>query len=207
MRKDLSGQIFNSWQVLYVSDCGTDKPTMYMCKCLQCGAHHEVYGYSLSSGKSRMCRSCSAKAFQDNKYLHDQIRNVYKGMVQRSYYVAHKSFNNYGGRGITVCQEWLDDRTKFFDWAYSHGFSDGMTVERLDNDKGYCPENCTIIPKSDQSKNRRNNIMIDIYGELKCLSEWCRIYHANPDSIKKLHNSGIEWETALEMKRNTSIRF
>lgn len=121
-----------------------------------------------------------------------KIYQQWAGMCARCYRKTHSSYKNYGARGISVCKEWRKSFETFYSWATSNGFKDGMTIERIDNDGNYCPENCTLIPKSEQSKNRRNSIYLTYKGETKGLKEWARItgikygtllkrYHKNED--------------------------
>ena len=114
LKDDLTGKKFNNWEVLYVSAHGKNIHTTYMCKCTLCGIEKEVSAYTLKSGTSKMCRKCSAKICNRNKYTNDRIRSVYNGMRQRCYNKNNKSYSNYGGRGITICEEWLNNREKFF---------------------------------------------------------------------------------------------
>lgn len=78
--------------------------------------------------------------------------------------------------GIKMCNEWLD-YSNFRDWAYKNGYIDGYTIERIDNTKGYNPNNCTWIPKEQQNKNKRNKHIVEINGQKKTISEWCKEYN------------------------------
>lgn len=95
-------------------------------------------------------------------------------MKARCYNPNNKAYKNYGGRGIKICQEWLDDFNKFFEWAISSGFKRELTIERIDNDGDYCPQNCTWIPKNEQSRNRRSCHKITHNGKTLTASEWAR---------------------------------
>ena len=199
MRKDLTGKIINNWEVLSIADKGKDKNTMYNCRCLCCGREYVVQGQSLSSGRSKMCRSCSASKCKRQKYTGDSICTIFMGMKERCYNKNFKHYDCYGGRGITICDEWLENPESFYDWAYENGYKKGLSIERIDVNKGYSPDNCTFITKAEQSINRRNVHLITYDGETKCLSEWCRIFHIGRGRVRNIcKNNGGNWEKALE---------
>jgi hypothetical protein len=85
-------------------------------------------------------------------------------------------FDDYGGRGITVCDEWKDDFQAFYDWAMSNGYSGDLTIDRIDNDKGYSPDNCRWATRVMQGNNSRHNHMITFNGETRSLSDWGRLF-------------------------------
>ena len=94
-------------------------------------------------------------------------------MKTRCYNENNPKYKNYGGRGIEVCDEWLDFKN-FHEWAISHGFEKGLSLERIDNDKGYCPENCRWATMLEQAKNKRTNIMITYNGITDTLQGWTK---------------------------------
>ena len=123
-----------------------------------------------------------------------KIYNQWAGMCARCNRKTHSGYKNYGGRGISVCKEWRESFASFYSWAMNNGFKDGLTIERIDNDGDYCPENCKLIPKSEQSKNRRNCIYLTYNGQTNGLKEWSKItgikygtllkrYHKNEDPL------------------------
>ena len=93
-------------------------------------------------------------------------------MKDRCYRKTHIHYNRYGGRGITVCPEWEHSYETFRDWALSHGYADDLSIDRIDNDKGYSPENCRWISLKIQNRNRRSNHLITYQGKTQTVVEW-----------------------------------
>ena len=107
-----------------------------------------------------------------------KIRNIWSGMVQRCHNQKSSGYKWYGAKGITVCDEWRHFRA-FKSWALDSGFKPGLSIERIDNSKGYCPENCKWIPLSEQGKNKTDNHYITFNGETKTITDWGK--HLNVD--------------------------
>lgn len=109
------------------------------------------------------------------KYKHGctntRLFHIWQHMKARCNYPANKSYRNYGGRGIIVCTEW-NDFLPFQEWALNNGYSDSLTIDRIDNSKGYCPENCRWVNYYVQNNNRRYNHLIEYKGEIKTLAQW-----------------------------------
>jgi hypothetical protein len=113
-------------------------------------------------------------------------------MKSRCFVESNSSFKNYGGRGIGVCDEWLDFET-FRDWAMSSGYNDELTIERIDVNGDYEPVNCKWISKSEQSRNRRITRFIEIDGVTKSIQEWCDEYETNYSLVHQ-RISKLGWE-------------
>lgn len=100
---------------------------------------------------------------------------IYKTWVRmkvRCYNQNHDRYKNYGGRGITVCDEWKNDFKKFYEWAMKNGYSDDLTIDRIDVNGNYEPSNCRWITNKEQCNNRRNNHFITYNGKTQTVSEW-----------------------------------
>lgn len=104
-------------------------------------------------------------------------------MKDRCYNPNSNAYKNYGERGITVCDEWRKNYLNFLNWTYISGYKDGLTLDRIDNNKGYSPENCKWSTRKEQQNNRRANRKITINGVTKNLFEWVESSGLNPRTI------------------------
>ena len=109
----------------------------------------------------------------------DRLYNVWCAMKERCYNPRNKSYERYGARGISVCEEWRKDFSVFAEWAESHGYEYGLTIDRIDGNGNYCPENCRWVTPAQQNRNYSRNHMITYNGETKCLADWADQYGIN----------------------------
>lgn len=133
-----------------------------------------------------------------NKYSKKQnyrLWNVYHSMKKRCSNANSTRYKDYGGRGITVCDEWLQGFDAFAEWALSNGYDKNLTIERIDNDGNYSPQNCTWTSNTRQSYNKRTTIMVEYNGENKCLMEWCNVLSLPYDATHHRITNG--WDVAL----------
>lgn len=144
-------------------------------KC-DCGKLSVVLCGAIARGRSQECRSCSTSrtslkhgdAVDGGK---TKLYGVWTSMHARCENEKHAGFRNYGGRGISVCEEW-NDYPKFREWATDSGYSIGLEIDRRNNDGNYEPGNCRWVTKKQNNRNRRNNTRVTAFGETKCLKEW-----------------------------------
>lgn len=132
-------------------------------KCRKCGleAHTqkdlELFSKELEGkhGRRNRCKTCHNKYHKQWREL-NPLAQRYCHMMDRCYNPNNKNFHNYGGRGITVCNDW-HDRQAFTAWANASGFKPELTLERIDNEGHYFPDNCTWVTRSQQNRNQRTN--------------------------------------------------
>lgn len=130
----------------------------------------------------------------------------WQGMKNRCYNKNSADYNNYGGRGIKVCDLWKEDFVEFLYWSLKHGWEKGLSLERKDCDKDYSPENCEWIPLSDQPKNRRTNHLVAYNGETHTLAEWSRITGIARNTLAlRLNSKNFSLEEAFEKPVNKAL--
>jgi hypothetical protein len=151
-----------------------------LCRC-QCGSVVSVSPSNLRSGNSQSCgclhRERASKRMRDMRTTHGEgyskLYHVWRMMHRRCEDERQPNYHRYGGRGIAVCQEW-ETYEAFRDWARSSGYGEGLTLERVNNDLGYSPENCAWVNRKAQALNTRRNRYVTALGETKILSDWVR---------------------------------
>lgn len=179
---ELQGQKFGLLTViedgLYRTNSQGAKIKQCKCRC-ECGNEVYVNVYHLLDGHTKSC-GCTRK---DNfKYIthgmsKEQLYIRYIGIKNRCYLPSNREYKNYGGRGIKICDEWLGENgyLNFKEWAISHGYTPELTIDRIDNNKGYSPDNCRWVSYKEQGRNKSNNLFITYNNETHPLCEWVEI--------------------------------
>lgn len=191
--KDLTGQRFG--RLVVVQENGKIKgKTSWLCKC-DCGNERVAIGTYLKTGHTKSC-GCLLEETRKlpKKTTHKQSKSrLYKewcSMKSRCGDGYHGK-ENYKEKGITVCDEWQKFEP-FAEWALSSGYKDDLTLDRIDNDKGYSPDNCRWVTMKAQENNRTNNVLIEYNGEVKTLKQWCEYFNVNYGMVKARRRHG--WE-------------
>ena len=158
----------------------------WLCKC-ECGNYKIIEQDHLISGHTRSC-GCLKKEIIRNKIHKHGLTNtrlfrIWTNIKTRCYNKKLKCYKNYGGRGIAVCNEWLKDFKAFYNWAINNGYSDDLTIDRINVNGHYEPNNCRWIDIKTQQRNRANNYFIKYNGEEHCITEWGRILGINYGTI------------------------
>jgi len=159
---------YGKWRVIKQA-----KRTRYfICKCA-CGKTKEVFKASLTTGVSKSCGCQRGKASITHGLSSTPIYRMWRDMLNRCHHPSRQSWKYYGGRGIKVCNEWKD-AGEFFNWAFKNEYYSGASIERIDVDGDYEPNNCKFITKSEQGVNKRKTLWIEAFGERKHFSSWYR---------------------------------
>lgn len=140
-----------------------------------------------------------------------RLYSIYYGIRARCYNTNQPGYIHYGGRGIKMCYEWENNFYAFQSWALNHGYQDGLSIDRIDNDGDYSPNNCRWVNNTQQQNNKRNNRTCTIQGVTKTLSEWSEIYHINLHTIYGRLRNGWDIVKAITQpskgKRNIMITY
>ena len=171
---DLTGRVFERLEVIGKA-CRKNRQWYWKCKC-SCGKVITTNGNGLRQGKTLSC-GCYARdknrlrLTKHGLYKHP-LHIVWGNMISRCYYPKNIGYRNYGGRGITVCDEWRNDFYSFHLWATSNGYKKSLTIDRIDNNKGYNPDNCRWVNQKEQCNNKNSNHTLTYSGITKTISQW-----------------------------------
>ena len=175
--KDLTGLRFG--KLIVIGNKGSKK----ICKC-DCGNICETNTNHLITGHSKSCGCGNARYWKTAKGMsRSNLYKVWIGMKERCMNPNSLSYKYYGGRGIIVCDEWINDSSSFLDWALKNGYKQGLTLDRIDVNKGYEPENCRWVKMKEQCRNTRRNVYIEYNNETLCLKDMCDKYKINYRSV------------------------
>lgn len=120
-----------------------------------------------------------------------RLYRIWHGMKSRCYFPNNPNFNDYGGRGIAVCDEWRNSFVAFYEWAKTSGYTEELSLDRIDNGNGYFPENCKWSTRTEQANNKRNNTPIEIGGITMNITQWARISGVNQQTISYRYKKGL----------------
>ena len=195
--RDLTGQKFGRLTVLRQAP-DKIKPSgahskMWECKC-DCGNIKIISRSSLVSGDTVSCGCYHKEHAHDYGKKHGltntKLYTKWSGIVQRCTNPNAIHYDMYGGRGITICDEWRNNFYSFYSWSIENGYKDGLTIDRIDNNKGYYPENCRWTDLETQANNTRRNHYITYNNETKTLTQWARLLNVNVETLRYRVNHG-----------------
>ena len=191
----------------YIQPCGLIVP-IYICKC-DCGNITKVRKDSLIKGNTKSCGCIKSNTLIKRNTVHGlckvnhRLYQIYTNMISRCYNKKAHDYKNYGARGIKICIQWFDPNYEktikpeciknFFNWAIESGYNDNLTIERIDFNKDYCPENCIWATNNIQQNNRRNNHYIEFNGDKMSIHQLSHILGLNYISFyNKLYKNNFD---------------
>lgn len=202
--KDLTGQKFGRLTVLERAKNNTRGQSMWRCKC-DCGNTWTGLGTSLISGNTQSCGCLAREMLIKRNTVHSlhgtRLYGIWVRMRQRCNDENCTDYISYGARGIAICKDW-DDYRSFHRWALANGYKDNLTIERIDVNGNYEPNNCKWISPAAQARNKTNNHKITYNGQTKTLAEWAEILGIKSSLLRyRLRNWGVERAFTTPIRR------
>ena len=196
---DVSGKRFGRLTVICRTRNGKSNGANWLRIC-DCGNEIECTYSRLSSGNTKSCGCYRSEYVANKNYRHgyskDRLYFIWAAMKQRCYYKNDKFYSDYGGRGITICNDWID-YLGFREWALKSGYDENAsfgkcTIERIDVNGNYEPDNCTWVTLKEQANNKRKNVYISYKGETRTAKQWSEILGINYTTLLHRFRKGVE---------------
>lgn len=198
---NIEGKRFGRLKAIEPVGKNSHKEILWKCVC-DCGNEPIVSYQNLTRGKTRSCGCLQA----ERRYIHGlygtRIRGIYYKMLNRCNNKNSNDYYKYGERGIYVCEEWSGENgfLNFYNWSMESGYSDELSIDRIDNKKGYSPDNCRWVSMSVQANNKRNNIVIDYKGKKQTMKQWCIELDIPYKTALKKYHRGISIDDIFKAK-------
>lgn len=173
-----------------------------MCECI-CGNKKYFEAYGLKRGRFNSCGCLRYKRNPDSIYKH-RLYNIYNNMIARCQNKNHKSYKHYGQRGISICDQWAikkEGYINFYNWSIDNGYKDELTIDRIDTNGNYEPDNCKWSTWEEQENNRTNNCLITINGITKNVMQWANEYNLPNETIWSRMKRGKSGEDLIKPSR------
>lgn len=202
MVKDLAGMRFGHLTVVKLAHCHGGQ-AHWLCSC-DCGKDTVVRSSRLRNGQTSSC-GCK-KGHITHHESKTRLYHIWRNMLDRCLNPKNPQYESYGARGIVVCDEWFE-YVPFRNWALANGYSKELSIDRINNDGGYCPENCRWTTALQQANNTRKTRFITYNGETHSVSEWARILNIKQSTLSmRINKYGWSVEKALgkEIKKYVS---
>ena len=187
-RNDIQGRRFGRLVVLTLDHVADNGDACWLCEC-DCGRLTIVRRYNLLKGSVQSCGCYAKEKATTHGRTNTRLHNIWTTMLQRCANPNHKSYLNYGGRGVFVCDEWHNFE-EFYNWSISNGYEDDLTIDRIDTDDGYYPENCRWVDQYVQQNNRRNNRLVTYNNVIHTVAEWATLLNVDYKALWKRVNRG-----------------
>ena len=173
IRYPVIGSKYGRWVVVARDK---DDPKRVICHC-ECGTTKSINKYELMLGRTNSCGCIKIEITRERSTIHGmsgtRLHYIWASMKVRCSRKGSHDYQNYGARGIRVCDDWLNF-IPFMDWALSNGYSETLMIDRIDVNKNYEPSNCRWVTNQKQQNNKRNNVTLTYNGQTKNMSEWAR---------------------------------
>jgi hypothetical protein len=212
---DLVGQQFGKLTVINKSYKRLYNRISWVCLC-SCGKEKIATGNDLKMGKVSTCGNSSCiiyntKPAHDAKITHGMSRSrlyrIFRGIQQRCHNPRATKYRIYGGRGITICDEWNNDFIGFKNWSINNGYTNNLTIDRINNDGNYEPDNCQWSTRKEQSRNKSSNRQITYKNKTLCVNEWAEIKNINNRTLIDRLNHDWSISDALNRPPQQGVKY
>lgn len=214
IKNDLNGMRFGKLTVLKQEESKSGQKR-WLCQC-DCGNFRIVYETKLLNNWIKTCcvdciekkvekMVINGKTFYRHGMSGTPLHKKWCGMKIRCYQKNSNGYENYGGRGIRICDEWIGENgfQNFYDWSMDNGYMDGLTIDRIDVNGNYEPSNCRWVTQKEQDNNKRTNHYLEYNGEIKTIAQWSRDTGINKNTIKsRIEKYGWSVEETLTIPPN-----
>lgn len=208
--KNIVGQKFSRLTVLKLIGRDKHQSILWLCEC-ECGNKIKVNTTSLKTGNTKSCgclqKEKAIKTLMSFSITHGLSRDangkktrlfrIWNGIKTRCLNPNTDNYSSYGARGIKMCKEWISDFKEFHDWAINNGYSDNLTVDRIDNNGNYAPNNCRWATFKTQANNKSNNVMLKFKGHTLNLKQWSETLNMNYRALEARLRRGWSIEKTL----------
>lgn len=191
--EDIVGTDIGIWEVLNISGVSqVSRNKIYHVRCKYCGFETDMQKCHIKKAKTCTHINHVGNVHAYYKWQNKRLASIFIGMKKRCYDPNCQDYHRYGGKGIKVCDEWVDNPSLFETWAFGNGYKDTLTIDRIESDKDYCPENCRWVTRADNAKNA-NGIFITIGDEAKTEADWGKTIGVSGSLIGKyIKRYGLE---------------
>ncbi|MDP4459875.1 hypothetical protein QUD39_01190 [Staphylococcus hyicus] len=197
--KNMSGYVFNDCKVIERVE-SKNKRAVWLCECF-CGNRFIESGTRIRNGSKKSCGCLRKKKTRERNTTHNKsqtrLYRIWCNMKARCNNSNNPAFDRYGGRGIKICDEWNKSFDEFYKWAKISGYTNELTIERVDNDGNYEPDNCKWANYSIQGRNKRNNALSEYKGKLRTRAEIAELTGLSYGTIRRREQSGIDFDKPI----------
>lgn len=179
MKENLIGKVIGIYTILYeCEDLYSDGHKQYCVQCNICGK--KFFKKLADIKKAKKC------IHMHHSWKNKRIGSIFNGMINRCYNSKDNAYKWYGAKGIKICKEWLNNSKSFEDWALNNGYQNDLTIDRIDENKDYSPENCRWVTNSDNSKYKSTTRIIEVDGIKHTGREWPKLLNLGTNAINKM---------------------
>lgn len=199
---DIVGTRIGIFDVMYECDHKSSYGhRLFHVKCVYCGWETDMKMHFIKYTKICKHLTVNGEYVKERTWKVPRLGTIYRSMITRCYDANNKSYRWYGGKGITVCDEWLSSSALFENWALQNGYNDDLTIDRIDENIGYCPENCRWVTNIDNAKYKSTTNMIVVDGVEHTGKDWSTILGLGVNAVNRIYRSYGEDVTVEFIRR------